>query len=157
MLWRRLRPIFGRSCYHPVGRGGAKKAVRDVAEQLGENTFVFRSDVKSYYARFMNDWVVPAPTRRKLRTAIRAVNERLSALKVEQHPDKTFVGRISRGFDFLGYRFTSTGLAADRSRVNHALYQRPMPVTRQPVIRALWFIWSEYRAPSNARSCGFHD
>ena len=26
------------------------------------------------------------------------------------HPDKTFVGRIRRGFDFLGYRFESNGL-----------------------------------------------
>jgi hypothetical protein len=24
-------------------------------------------------------------------------------LKVEQHPDKTFIGRVERGFDFLGY------------------------------------------------------
>jgi hypothetical protein len=27
-----------------------------------------------------------------------------------KHPDKTFVGRIDRGFDFLGYRFTAVGL-----------------------------------------------
>ena len=58
----------------------------------------------------MDDWVVLAPTRWKLRTAIRRVNQILAELKVEQHPDKTFIGRISRGFDFLGYRFTSTGL-----------------------------------------------
>ncbi len=30
---------------------------------------------------------------------------------MEQHPDKTFIGRISRGFDFLGYPFTPSGLA----------------------------------------------
>ena len=51
-----------------------------------------------------------APARWKLRTAIRIVNEKLAQLKVEQHPDKTFIGRISRGFDFLGYRFRSEGL-----------------------------------------------
>ncbi len=64
-----------------------------------------------FYARFMDDWVVLAPTRWKLRVAIRTVNETLAALKVEQHPDKTFIGRIERGFDFLGYRFQSDGLA----------------------------------------------
>ncbi len=63
-----------------------------------------------FYARFMDDWVVLAPTRWKLRDAIRIVNEKLAELKVEQHPDKTFIGRISRGFDFLGYRFQSDGL-----------------------------------------------
>jgi hypothetical protein len=33
-------------------------------------------------------------------------------LYVEQHPDKTLIGRISRGFDFLGYGFTPAGLDA---------------------------------------------
>ncbi len=44
-------------------------------------------------------------------TVSKAVNETLAALKVEQHPDKTFIGRISRGFDFLGYTFSPEGLA----------------------------------------------
>jgi hypothetical protein len=34
------------------------------------------------------------------------VNQTLAQLKVRQHPHKTFIGRITRGFDFLGYRFT---------------------------------------------------
>jgi hypothetical protein len=34
----------------------------------------------------------------------------MAELKVQQHPDKTFIGRVSRGFDFLGYRFSSAGL-----------------------------------------------
>jgi hypothetical protein len=28
----------------------------------------------------------------------------------EKHPDKTFIGRIERGFDLLGYRFGATVL-----------------------------------------------
>ena len=32
-------------------------------------------------------------------------------LKLEKHPDKTFIGRIDRGFDFLGYRFVAEGLS----------------------------------------------
>ena len=62
------------------------------------------------YARFMDDWVILAPTRWKLREAIRLVNQTLAELHVEQHPDKTFIGRISRGFDILGYAFTPAGL-----------------------------------------------
>ena len=38
------------------------------------------------------------------------MNETLAELRVEQHPDKTFVGRIEKGFDFLGYEITSTGI-----------------------------------------------
>jgi hypothetical protein len=63
-----------------------------------------------FYARFMDDWVVLAPTRWKLRTAIRRINQTLAELQVKQHPGKTFVGRISRGFEFLGYSFASAGL-----------------------------------------------
>ncbi len=31
---------------------------------------------------------------------------------MEQHPDKTLIGRGDRGFDFLGYVLTPTGLEA---------------------------------------------
>jgi RNA-directed DNA polymerase len=59
----------------------------------------------------MDDWVVLAPTRWKLRQAIKIINQTLNELKVEKHPDKTFIGRIERGFDFLGYRFSPRGLS----------------------------------------------
>jgi hypothetical protein len=62
------------------------------------------------YARFMDDWVMLALTRGSLRRAVRIVNETLRELRVEQHPDKTFIGRIARGFTFLGYWITEKGL-----------------------------------------------
>ena len=55
-----------------------------------------------FYARFMDDWVVLATTRWKLRAAVKRANLVLADLKVEKHPDKTFVSRIERGFNFLG-------------------------------------------------------
>ncbi|WP_299486254.1 reverse transcriptase/maturase family protein [Acaryochloris sp. IP29b_bin.137] len=70
-----------------------------------------------FYVRFMDDWVVLAPTRWKLRRAIKAVNEELAALRVEKYPDKTFIGRIKRGFDFLGYWFSRDGLRIARKSV----------------------------------------
>lgn len=54
--------------------------------------------------------MVLAPTRWSLRRAVRVVNETLRELRVEQHPDKTFVGRIARGFTFLGYWVTAQGV-----------------------------------------------
>jgi len=59
-----------------------------------------------FYARYMDDWIVLADTRWKLRRAVKAANEALEQLKVQKHPFKTFIGRISHGFDFLGYRMT---------------------------------------------------
>nr|WP_206755203.1 reverse transcriptase domain-containing protein [Nodosilinea sp. FACHB-141] len=179
-----LKPHLSRRCFHWAGSGGMKAAVREVATNVADHPFVFRTDVKGYYAsihhkilmgivgryvrdeavlallwgylrryvndgrkfidikgislgcpwsplmgalylkpvddwmaelgcfyvRFMNDWVVLAPTRWRLRKVIKAVNEVMADLRVEQHPDKTFIGRVARGGDFLGYWFTTEGL-----------------------------------------------
>jgi len=64
-----------------------------------------------FYVRFMDDIVVLAPTRWKLRAAVRQVHQTLSALGLAAHPDKTFIGRVERGFDFLGYHITPQGLS----------------------------------------------
>lgn len=59
-----------------------------------------------FYVRFMDDWVVLVSTRWKLRKAVKAINEELTALRVEKSPEKTFIGRIAKRFDFLGYWFS---------------------------------------------------
>lgn len=69
------------------------------------------ANTRLFYVRFMDDILVMAPTRWKLRRAVAAVNQILGALRLEKHPDKTFIGKIARGFDFLGYRFGPHGLA----------------------------------------------
>jgi hypothetical protein len=38
------------------------------------------------------------------------VNEILAYLRLQQHPDKTFIGRVSHGFDFLGHACSAQGL-----------------------------------------------
>ena len=43
--------------------------------------------------------------------AVQIVNQTLNELKVEKPPDKTFIGRIAKGFDFLGYSFEPKGLS----------------------------------------------
>ena len=63
-----------------------------------------------FYVRFMDDVLVLAKTRWKLRRAVKHVNEAFSALGMDKHPDKTFIGRIEKGFDFLGYHFSPEGL-----------------------------------------------
>ncbi len=42
---------------------------------------------------------------------LKAVNQALGLLNLEKHPDKTFIGRIERGFDFLGYHFCEDRLS----------------------------------------------
>lgn len=206
-----------RRCTHLRGHGGAKAAVRSVMAALPANRFVFRTDVKSYYAsidhfalldrldphipdrdvrrllvlylrrtaerggcfydltrgislgcplspligafflheldtqleeagvfsvRFMDDVLVLAPTRWKLRRAVRLVNTVLDRLGLAKHPDKTFVGRIARGFDFLGYHLSRAGLA-------------PAPATLRNAIEHATRLYEQKRgAPSGSAALG---
>ena len=208
--------------YHLQGRDGAKAAVRFVASRVDQYLFVFRTDVRKYYAsidhdlllaqlqarvhdarvlelvrqylrrtvydggryedvqqgiplgcplspligavfldgldqrmaalrltyaRFMDDWVVLAPSRSRLRTAVRQVNQILAELHLRQHPDKTFIGRVSRGFDFLGYAFTPAGLfvapqalARFRERLRRLYEQGAGPTGIGAYVRR-WLCW----------------
>jgi RNA-directed DNA polymerase len=104
-----------------------------------------------FYVRFMDDILVLAPTRWKLRNAARTVNQVLQALGLEQHPDKTFIGRIERGFDFLGYHFSSAGLSVAKqtftSFIEKAsrLYERerwtPSGASPLEMYARRWFTW----------------
>ena len=74
-----------------------------------------------FYVRFMDDIIVLAPTRWKLRRAAKTLNQELRVLRLEKHPDKTFIGRIERGFDFLGYRFTPGTLTLAQQTIENFL------------------------------------
>ena len=75
------------------------------------------------YARYQDDWVCLTRTKTQLRTLIKRMYTVLNELDVTIAPAKTFFGRVSAGFDFLGYRLTDQshrvlGLAK-QSIVNH--------------------------------------
>ena len=72
-----------------------------------------------FFVRFMDDILVLAPTRWKIRKAVKVVNGMLGSLGLEKHPDKTFIGRIETGFDFLGYRFGPDGLSVAKKTVEN--------------------------------------
>jgi len=55
-------------------------------------------DVK--YIRGMDDILILAPTRWKLRKSISVLNKTFNKLGLEQHPDKTLIGRRERGLSF---------------------------------------------------------
>ena len=51
-------------------------------------------------------------------------------LKVDKHPDKTYIGKIEHGFDFLGYQFMGSQLTVAKKTVEkrvlhwHQLYEQ---------------------------------
>jgi hypothetical protein len=175
-----LEPHIPPACTHIVGHGGAKGAIRQVLAALPNYRFVFKTDVRGYYAsidqhllfdqlaaiiddravlrllwnainritwddgsyrehargialgcplspllgglhlahvdrvmtecggfyvRFMDDLLFLAPSRACLRRVVKLLHGQFAPLRLEMHPDKTFIGRIDKGFDFLGYHF----------------------------------------------------
>jgi len=100
------------------------------------------------YQRFMDDFVIFAPTRHKLRRAIRCAHVILDKLRVRVHPKKRFIGKTQRGFDFLGYWFEPhTLLKPSRVSLSRFLERArrlqekgaDLRVLRQYVQR--WVIW----------------
>ena len=55
------------------------------------------------YVRYMDDFIFFAKTRWQLRKIIKSVYSLLDTLKLKLALDKTFIGKCSKGFDFLGY------------------------------------------------------
>ena len=100
-----------------------------------------------FYARFMDDWVILSPTRWKLRKAVAIVNNVLDMLRVEQAPDKTFIGRVGRGFDFLGYFMEPESLHVAKGTIGRfaervfQLYEHGAGIVRIGEYVKHWFNW----------------
>lgn len=114
----------------------------------------FASQLGVHYTRYMDDFVLLAKSRWALRRQVRALNVFLAALGFDKHPDKTFIGRVSCGFDWLGAWLTNCGAVgvAPRALANHReklrrLYEQtrrwPVRVRRQRVLdyRRRWDLW----------------
>jgi RNA-directed DNA polymerase len=66
---------------------------------------------------------VIAPSRLKLYSAVRIVNETLNLLRVDKHLNKTFMGRVELGFNFPGY-FLKPGILGVAQEILQRFTQR---------------------------------
>jgi RNA-directed DNA polymerase len=127
-IWRLLLQFVKRS----VERGGTFKSITCgisrgcplspviAAYYLTSLDKQMEGDPRYSYRRYMDDVIVLAKTRWHLCKAVRTVNQHFHQLKVEQAPDKTFIGKISKGFDFLGYQFGQEKLRVSKPTLeNH--------------------------------------
>lgn len=93
---------------------------------------------------------------------MKVVNQHLQALSLEKHPDNTFIGKIARGFDFLGYHFSQAGVAVATHTIAHfvekasRLYAQERRGVEPPAALEMyvrrWFRWS--RSGMNNRHSG---
>ncbi len=103
-----------------------------------------------FWVRFMDDITVLTPTRWTLRKAVRVLNRVLTRLKLAKHPDKTFIGRIAKGFDWLGYHLRPRSLRVAAKTLAHfvaracRLYeQEPVgPSSGLDVYMRRWWQWA---------------
>ena len=97
------------------------------------------------YVRYMDDWVILTTSRHRLKRGIRLVNQTLNQLKLAQHPDKTWMGKIDRGFTFLGYHHTRAGLTPAKDTIKRfrqrltQLYERGASNARIGAYETRWW------------------
>jgi len=62
-------------------------------------------------------------------------------LQLVKHPQNTEIGRLARGFDFLGFHFTPQGLTAAASSIKkfHEKFSRLVREAWQPVPKQRWW------------------
>ncbi|WP_421263969.1 reverse transcriptase domain-containing protein [Aeromonas sp. 600527] len=63
-----------------------------------------------YYARYIDDFIILARTRWRLRRAIVSLRGHLAEGRFSLHPDKTRIGKLAKGVDWLGGWFNPQGL-----------------------------------------------
>ncbi len=108
-----------------------------------------------FFVRFMDDIVVLTPSRWKRHQAVIVVNQLLRALRLHKHPDKTFIGRMAKGFDFLGYHFcfgrlrmAAHTLARFVARARRLYEQEPVrSSSRLDVYVRRWWQWARAGLP----------
>ncbi|CSQ83036.1 hypothetical protein AW008_16430 [Shigella sonnei] len=59
--------------------------------------------------RDMDNFILLTRTRWRLRQSVALLNEFLDWGGFKQHPDKTYIGKISHGMDWLGHSLMNTG------------------------------------------------
>ncbi|WP_409574352.1 reverse transcriptase domain-containing protein [Salmonella enterica] len=91
-----------------IPRGSALSPLL-AAFHLTETDNVFSRNRHVTYARYMDDFLILSPTRWHLRRAVSMLNRHFAQAGFEQHPDKTFIGRVEKGFDWMGFWFTEKG------------------------------------------------
>ncbi|MDQ6962500.1 MAG: reverse transcriptase domain-containing protein [Mariprofundaceae bacterium] len=80
------------------------------------------------YQRYMDDFLILCKTRWHLKKAVKELNQFFNHFGFEQHPDKTFIGRTNKGFDWLGFQLNHTGIVGVSVRLleNHKLQLRQL-------------------------------
>ena len=102
-----------------IGRGCALSPLIGAALLYDMDTH-FTGVKEVLYARYMDDFVLLTRSRWQLRRCVRDLNQFFAMDGFEKHPEKTRIGRVVKGFDWLGAWITPADLTvAPRALENH--------------------------------------
>ncbi|HIE1061100.1 TPA: reverse transcriptase domain-containing protein [Serratia marcescens] len=116
----------------------------------------FAARAELFYARYMDDFILLAKTRWHLRKAVKSLHQYFDLGGFETHPDKTQLGKIEQGFDWLGIAYSPLGpRISPRALENHrerlarlyeqARYRRLSKTETDALVReyeARWVKWA---------------
>lgn len=74
--------------------------------------------------RYADDFVIFTATRQRAEEALELVQTTLKRLKLHLHPEKTRIGTLDRGFDFLGYHYSRDAKGRLQKSVSNKSRQR---------------------------------
>ena len=101
----------------------------------------------TFYRRYMDDWAWVFSNKQHLRKAMKNQYTVLHALRVAMHPAKTFIGKIAKGFDFLGFHISPTGVTVSAAALSRheqkvsRLYEQGASTKRIRDYRMRWLAW----------------
>jgi len=122
---------------------------------------LFEQDSGIFYRRYMDDWIIMQNKRHGLRKSVKMVYGVLDALGMQTHPDKTFIGKGNKGFDFLGFAICPTGLTVSDAALSRrdtliaTLYEQGASKRRIRLYLARWLGWASLTAAAagSANNC----
>ena len=100
------------------------------------------------YVRYMDDFVFFVNSRHRLRRVIKAVYRLTAELQLQLSQPKTWIGRTSKGFDFLGYRLHPRALSMARQTLDRffekcaQLYEQGRPLADLRAYITRWIQWA---------------
>ncbi|MDM8568667.1 reverse transcriptase/maturase family protein [Thiotrichales bacterium HSG1] len=168
LVWMFLQRTVERGGnYRDITKGlplGASISPQLGALYLSPLDALFSTDDKHFYRRYMDDWVIFCKNSWDLRKTVKKVYTVLHALRVEVAPDKTYIGKASKGFDFLGKRILPIGILPSASALSRLqkntvrLYEKGASKKRIELYWKRWLLWASLglggHSPLYAAPCG---
>ena len=139
-------------CFTPkkgIPRGGALSVVLGTLYLVDiDNAFSKRRNLE--YCRYMDDLLIFCKSRYGLRQVVKEVYKLLEPLGLTLATSKTYIGKVSNGVDFLGYRIGDARAACvtiSKPSVQrfcgrlHQLYEQRVPLARVKAYLTCWHRW----------------